>query len=232
METERQLLIRADMREKGSRVVGHLRGHADVRLEFSALPTADYVLSDAVAVERKEAGDFAASIMDRRLFGQAARMKAEFEHPVLLLEGELSGIRSAIHPDALRGAVSFLVVLEGITVLHSSGAEETAALLRTMARHAQEGLGYQVGLREPAPGTPRLYAEYLVEGLPGVGRRRARQLLEHFGTPAAVMRATVEELARVPGIGEKSALRIWSALNAPYGDEQDHPRPPSHPGAP
>ena len=172
---EGRLVIRTDMREQSSRVVPLLAGYPDVRLEFSALPSGDYVLSDEVAVERKEAGDFAASIMDRRLFGQAAKMKAEFPRPILLIEGDLARVRSAISQDALRGAVSFLAVLEGITVLQSSGAEESAALLRTMARHAQEGLGYQVGLREPAPKAANLYAEYLVEGLPGVGRGRARK---------------------------------------------------------
>lgn len=213
---ERQFLIRTDMREQNSRVVSLLACYADVRLEFSALPSADYVLSDAVAVERKEAGDFASSIMDRRLFGQAAKMKVEFERPILIIEGELAGIRSAISPDALRGALSFLVTVEGITVLQASNAEETAALLRTMARHAQEGLGYQVNLRGASPKAMHLYAEYLVEGLPGVGRRRAQQLLRHFRTPAAVMRASTEELGRVPGIGPKSALQIWNALNAEY----------------
>ncbi len=213
---ERQFVIRTDTREQNSRVVPLLASYPDVRLEFSALPSADYILSDAVAVERKEARDFASSIMDRRLFGQAAKLKVEFERPILLIEGDLTKIRSAISLDALRGAVSFLVVLEGITVLQVSTAEESAALLRTMARHAQEGLGYQVNLREPRPKAASLYAEYLVEGLPRVGRRRAQQLLRYFGTPAAIMRASAEELGRVPGIGPKSARQIWSALNTHY----------------
>lgn len=213
---EPPLLIRTDMREQSSRVVSLLAQHPDIRLEFSALPTADYVLSDAVAVERKEAGDFASSIMDRRLFGQAARMKVEFERPILLIEGDLSRIWSAIGAEALRGAISFLAVLEGITVLQTADAEGSAAMLRTMARHAQRGLDYQVGLREPRPRATNLYAEYLVEGLPGVGRRRAQQLLKHFGTPAAVMQASAEELEGVPGIGPRGARQIWSALNTPY----------------
>lgn len=218
---ERRFLIRTDMREQNSRVVPWLTAYADIRLEFSALPNADYVLSDSVAVERKEAGDFASSIIDRRLFGQAAKMKAEFERPILLIEGDLSGIRSGISPDALRGAVSFITVLEGITVVQTATAQETAALLRTMVRHAQEGLGYQTSLREPKPKATNLYAEYLVEGLPGVGRHRAQQLLLHFGTPAAIMRASAEGLGRVAGIGPKGALQIWNALNTGYIPEAD-----------
>lgn len=210
------LKIRADMREQSSPVPGALARFGDVDVEFEALPTADYVLSDAVAVERKEANDFVHSIIDRRLFGQAARLSAEFERPILIFEGDLTRVRSAISPEAIRGALSFLAVVEGVTLLPSSGAEETAALIRVLARHAQEGLGYDVSLRGAKPKAAAVYAEYLVEGLPGVGRRRARQLLEHFGSPAAVMRAAPEELMRAPGIGKKSAEQIWAMLNAPY----------------
>ena len=142
--------------------------------------------------------------MDRRLFGQVTKMKVGFEHPLVLIEGDLSGIRSAIHPEALRGAISFLAVLEGITVLHVSNAEEAAALLRTLTRHAQEGLGYEINLRGSKPKTASLYAEYLVEGLPGIGRQRPRQLLEHFGTPAAVMRASPGSSLRCPASGPRA----------------------------
>lgn len=210
------LTIRADMREQNSLVPSALARYTDVRVEFESLPTADYVLSSTVAVERKEVGDFVHSIMDRRLFGQAAKLRAEFERPILIFEGDFTQVRSAISPEAIRGALSFLVVIEGVTLLPSSDAEETAALLRILARHAQEGLGYEVGLREAKPKATAVYAEYLVEGLPGVGRRRAKQLLEHFGSPAAVMRAATEELMQVPGIGKKSAEQIWAMLNAPY----------------
>lgn len=210
------LLVRVDMREQSSRVPGALAAYPDVQLEFSALDTADYVLSESVAVERKEAGDFVQSIMDRRLFGQVAKLRAEFERPVLILEGDLGGVRSAISAEAVRGALSFVAVIEGVTVLPTRDAHETAATIRVMARHAQQGLGYRVGLRAPAPASEALFAEYLVEGLPGVGRRRAQQLLRHFGTPAAVMRAAPAELTMVEGIGKKSAERIWAALNTPY----------------
>ena len=41
----------------------------------------------------------------------------------------------------------------------------------------------------------------------------------HFGSPAAIMCAAAEELSQVPGIGKKSAQRIWQAVNARYRPE-------------
>jgi Fanconi anemia group M protein len=215
--------IRVDSRERQSSVPALLAAFPDVRLTFAALPSADYVLSDDVAVERKTASDFVASILDRRLFGQATRMKVLFPRAVLIVEGDLGQVPHSIDMEAIRGALAFLTVREGITVLQLSDSAETAAMLRIMARHAQERMGQPISLREGRPQIEELYAAYLVEGLPGVGPRRAHMLLAHFGSPAAVMCASAEELARVPGIGKKSAQRIWQALNARYNLETSAP---------
>lgn len=213
------LLIRVDSRERQSPVPALLAAFPDVILSFAALPSADYLLSDDVAVERKTAGDFVASILDRRLFGQTTRMKVLFSRAMLIVEGDLGQVPHSIDMEAIRGALAFLTVRAGITVLQLSDASETAAMLRIMARHAQERLGEPVSLREPRPQIEELYAAYLVEGLPGIGPRRARQLLAHFGSPAAIMCAAVDELAQVRGIGKKSAQRIWQAVNAHYRPE-------------
>jgi ERCC4-type nuclease len=213
------LHIRVDSRERQSPIPALLATFPDVTLSFAALPSADYLLSDDVAVERKTAADFVASILDRRLFGQTTRMKVLFPRAMLIIEGELSQVPHSIDMEAIRGALAFLTVREGITVLQLSDSTETAAMLRIMALHAQERMGQPVSLREPKPQIEELYAAYLVEGLPGVGPRRARMLLAHFGSPAAIMCAAAEELSKVPGIGKKSAQRIWQAVHAQYRPE-------------
>jgi fanconi anemia group M protein len=213
------LHIRVDSREGQSPVPALLATFPDVSLSFAALPSGDYVLSDDVAVERKTASDFVASILDRRLFGQTTRMSVLFSRAVMIIEGDLSAVPHSIDMGAIRGALAFLTVRSGITVLQLHDASETAAMLRVMARHAQERVGHLVSLREPRPQVEELYAAYLVEGLPGVGPRRAQMLLAHFGTPAAVLCADASELAKVPGIGKKSAQRIWQAAHARYRPE-------------
>ena len=145
------LLIRIDSRERSSPVPALLATFPDVTLSFAALPSADYLLSDDVAVERKTASDFVASILDRRLFGQTTRMKVLFPRAMLIIEGDLTQVPHSIDTEAIRGALAFLTVREGITVLQLSDATETAAMLRVMARHAQERMGQPISLREPRP---------------------------------------------------------------------------------
>jgi len=143
------LAIRVDMRERQSPVPGLLAAFPDVTLSFGALPSADYVLSEEVAVERKTASDFVASILDRRLFGQVTRMKILFPRALLIIEGNLTQVPHSIDMEAIRGALAFLVVREGITVLQVGDAVESAAMLHIMARHAQERMASRSACASP-----------------------------------------------------------------------------------
>lgn len=52
-----------------------------------------------------------------------------------------------------------------------------------------------------------------LQGIPGVGQKRRRELLRHFGGWREVASASVEELANVPGISEKLAENIYAAMH-------------------
>jgi len=52
-----------------------------------------------------------------------------------------------------------------------------------------------------------------LEDIPGVGPKRRRQLLNHFGGLQGVSRAGIEELASVPGINRVLATEIFKALH-------------------
>lgn len=214
--SEEKLLIRADMRESRSGVTQLLEKSALVRLAFEDLPVGDFILSDDVCVERKQATDFVISIMDKRLFGQVAQMKANYSRPVVILEGDVFATRSAIAPEALRGAISWLSVIEGVGTVYTRSAAETASFLEVMCRHAQQGLGYEIALRGARPKDFKVLSQYAVEGLPACGPNTAKKLLEHFGTARSVFMASVEELKAVKGVGTKMAEGIKQILDFPY----------------
>lgn len=52
-----------------------------------------------------------------------------------------------------------------------------------------------------------------LEGIPGVGPKRRRELLRHFGGWQEVKAASAEDLANIPGISEKLARDIVAALH-------------------
>jgi Fanconi anemia group M protein len=214
--SEEKLLIRADMRETRSGVTQLLQKSALVRVTFEELPIGDFVLSDEVCVERKEATDFVNSIMDRRIFGQVASMKASFLRPVVIIEGDVFNTRSAISKEALLGALSWLSVIEGVGTIYTRSVAETAAFLEVMCRHAQNGLGYEIPLRGAKAKNLDVLAQYSVEGLPSVGPTTAKKLLQHFGSVRGVYGAPEAQLQGVKGVDKKMAEQIVQLVDHAY----------------
>jgi excinuclease ABC subunit C len=62
--------------------------------------------------------------------------------------------------------------------------------------------------------------ESLLDEIPALGEVRRQALLDHFGSVAALKKATLEEISQLPGIGVKTAESIVKALNAV--DSQTH----------
>jgi excinuclease ABC subunit C len=52
-----------------------------------------------------------------------------------------------------------------------------------------------------------------LESIPGIGAKRRRELLRYFGGIQAMNRASLDELAKVPGISQSLAQRIFEALH-------------------
>jgi ERCC4-type nuclease len=55
---------------------------------------------------------------------------------------------------------------------------------------------------------------YVVEGL--AGPTLARRLLAHFKTIRNIANASISDLLKVEGIGEKRAQEIYAVLNTPW----------------
>lgn len=53
----------------------------------------------------------------------------------------------------------------------------------------------------------------VLESIPGIGAKRRREILRYFGGIQAITRASLEEIANVPGISESLAKKIFNALH-------------------
>ena len=177
-----------------------------------------YILSPRLAIERRTGSGFPAAIMDKSLFTSAVYLHGNYAIPTLIVEGQVNYGYSAMDPQAVRGALSSMVVLYGVNVLSTADREESVDLIAMMARQEQVGIP-EISLipKRKAISLPDLQRR-VVEMLPGCGRVMARELLQAFGSVQRVISATEEELLGVKGIGKRKAREMHEVLSAEYGD--------------
>lgn len=213
---ETTVRIVADDRENAGGVIGELRGRDDVALEVRRLAVGDFLVEEDFAIERKALRDFAASVLDARLFKQAAAMAVGARRGVLVLEGTASTAGElGVARECLQGALITVGVFYGLAVLRSADAAETARLLIYLGRQAQRFANGALPRRGYRPKGKRARQLFVLQGLPGVGPERAERLLVHFGSVEAVAKASVEELAALDGIGDTTAAKIRWAVEEP-----------------
>jgi len=207
--------IVADDREPES-VVHALRNMPGIELSVRRLKTGDYLADGRLVVERKTLLDFARSIIQGRLFRQAERLASSKIPAMIILEGkgaDLAG--TGLSREAFQGALISLSLIFGLPVLRSRDPAETARLINyagdQISRAASDAI-HRPGLR---PKGKRGLQLYILQSLPGIGPRKARNLLKFFGSVDAVFRAEAPTLSQVHGIGRKTADGIrWAVEEA------------------
>lgn len=194
-------------------------------MEIAPLPVGDYILSERVAVERKTAADFLASLTKKRLYRQLTGLKESIEIPILLIEGkELYGMRR-IHPDVIRNTLALIVVNYRIPVIFTNDPRDTAGFLYAAASQEQLGKEQKISLRgEKKPLLLEERQRYVVESLPHIGPELAERLLRHFGSIDRIVNATEDELRAVPRIGAKKAREIKKVLTGGVTSEKSSPK--------
>jgi ERCC4-type nuclease len=175
-----------------------------------------YVLSKRLAIERRTGGRFLKGITEKTLFTSAIYLREHFRIPVLLVEGEVNHEYSMFDPQAVRGALSSMMLQYGLNVLSTRDVDETVALIAMMARQEQIGIP-EISLIPKRKATDLADQQRrVVEMLPGCGMVMARDLLQHFGSVRRILDATEGELRALRGIGAKKAREMVRVLNAEY----------------
>jgi excinuclease ABC subunit C len=161
---------------------------------------------------------------DPRMMGEAIRRRfggsraADARPDLVLVDGGITQLRAArAELDALGlAALPAVGLAKRFEELHVAAGPSPvrlprdAAALRLLQRVRDEAhrfaLDYHRRLRS------RRIRESALEGVPGIGQKRAELLLRHFGSIARLARAGEADLVAVPGIGPAMARTIREAL--------------------
>ena len=175
-----------------------------------------YILSKRLVIERRTGSGFLQGIMDKTLFTSAIYLREHFDLPVLMVEGQVNFEYARFDPQAVRGALSSMMLQYGMTVLSTPDIEETVNLVAMMTRQEQVGIPeISFAPKRKAVDLPDMQRR-IVEMLPGCGMVMARALLQRFGSVRRIANATGPEFRSMRGIGAKKAEEMVRVLNADY----------------
>jgi len=207
------LRIVVDERERKSGIPDLLKS-IGLNLEMKTLPIGDYIVAPETVVERKSIRDLMASVFDGRLFDQCSRLKEHFEHPIVLMEGNVDEIEEITeNPLIFYGALSSVVLDFKIPVIPTPSASHTAKLLVSMCSKKESHKGPYLKKIKKSSDLERQQLSVLCS-LPGIGEKFAVRMLEKFGTPLKVFSATTAELGKIEGLGETRAKKIKKMLDS------------------
>ena len=159
-------------------------------VDIKPLDVCDYVVSDRVGIERKDASDFIGSMKDGRVFSQAKGMAEIYEKPVIILEGQMKKAlkRSRMKQSSIYGALSSIALDYGVNVIPTDDPESTAILIHRMAYREQVKKDRVIQLRTVNRSLPmHQQQQFLLSGLPQIGTTLAEDLLNTFETPYKVL---------------------------------------------
>ncbi|NVM44908.1 MAG: hypothetical protein HWN79_08320 [Candidatus Lokiarchaeota archaeon] len=164
----------------------------NISFEIKQLDIADIVISEDVAIERKEGFDFVSSIIDNRLFEQCLRLKETYTTPILILEGlndevfENTGMKIA----SIYGALAKIAYKIGLAVIPTRNLNDTAIVIERIAYREQVKDGTTI-LSRKAPKSMSIEERrsFIVEGFVDIGPKKAKSLIERYETPYQVFKA-------------------------------------------
>jgi len=210
------IIVYSDIREEKSGIPDILEelGLLVVRKQLSM---GDYVISDQIIVERKSAPDFIHSLFDGRLFEQASRLTEHYPIVTYVIEGNPFRIRRyRSRLKQLTAALVTLAVDYNVKVLQSEGPYHSALIIESLARRLEFERRSIVLHKKPKLSSIREWQLYIVESFPGIGSKTARKILEKFGNIEGFVNASIVELSKIPGIGDKKAELIKTILKTPF----------------
>jgi excinuclease ABC subunit C len=211
---------------QGNQVVGSM-----VVFEDGLARKSEYRRFEVRSVEGQDDVASLKEVLDRRL----ARLASERAEPLTDDEGKrrkfayppnlivvdggrpqlaaaLEAVRASASPDL--PVVSLAKRMEEVYLPGSPDPvviPRTSEALYLLQRVRDEAHRFAIGYHRKLRG--RSMTRSVLDGIPGVGETRRRQLVRHFGSARKAAQASLEELEQVPGLGPQLAKVVYDHLH-------------------
>jgi Fanconi anemia group M protein len=211
-EEPKEVII-VDYREKNSLVASYLIKQG-FEVEFKELKIGDYIVKNVI-IERKTIQDFINSMINHRLMNQIEELK-QHENKLLIIEGisekELYNEESGgVNANAIRGFLLSILLKHKIPIIFSKNPEDTARFINVLSKKSEEK---EMNLNAKKKTLSRKeQLQFIVESFPGIGPKKAKKLLEKFGSIQNIILSSTEDLTEILGI---QAAKIKEIIERKY----------------
>ena len=182
----------------------------------------------------------------------AARRKFAYPPNLIVVDGGRPQLAAAL--DAVEAAgrpdLAVVALAKRMEEVYLPGSPDPVVIPRTsealylLQRVRDEAHRFAIAYHRNLRG--KSMTRSVLDGIPGVGESRRKQLVRHFGSARKVAQASVEELEQVPGLGPRLARTVWrhlhggaapgpaptAAATAPLAPAAAPPTPPASAPAP
>tara|TARA_A100001391_G_scaffold187024_2_gene156606 strand:+ start:1035 stop:1727 length:693 start_codon:yes stop_codon:yes gene_type:complete len=200
-----------------------------VLTEKKWIEVGDYVI-DEVCFEAKSSFDFLQSVMNKRIWQQIDNMDRNFENANVIIYGDVD---EAIHDFRTRvkmanaqwnyahlhnryySAIAKIILDTDCNVIITDTANLASKIVSAVAKmKPMDRKIYDPRLiKQKTIRTSDLRIDVLMT-IKGISEKKAKLLIQEFGSIMEIGEATVGELCKLEGIGETLATRIVKVLNS------------------
>lgn len=196
-----------DYREKNSLVASYLIKQG-FPVEFKELKIGDYIVKDII-IERKTVQDFLSSMINHRLINQIEELK-QYENKLLIIEGiseqELyRETNEGINPNAIRGFLLSILLKHKIPIIFSKNSEDTAKYINVLSKKKEKEINLNAKKKTL---NKKEQLQFIIESFPGVGPKKAKKLLEKFGSIQNIILSSTDDLKDILGVQSASIKEI------------------------
>lgn len=184
------------------------------------MPIGDFVISNAVCIERKEINDLVSSL-DNRVWEQVQNMEDNYDINILVVHGRVADLSTRNMEtrkiSAIYGALARLSVTYDVSVFWFREESQFIKLVKKIYKKSSD---------DKKRSKPHLERRNfrddrvnVLYGIHGIGFDTATNLLDEFGSVAGVAQASKRDLQKASGVGAKTAKKIHDILHD--GEEEN-----------
>ncbi|PIN93016.1 hypothetical protein COU54_04660 [Candidatus Pacearchaeota archaeon CG10_big_fil_rev_8_21_14_0_10_31_24] len=182
-----------DNRERNSLVPIELE-KLNFEIEFQQLEIGDYLLKNII-IERKTLSDLKSSIINKRIFQQLENMQ-KYPNALLIIEKDSNNLQANLHENSLRGFLLAATLDYKIPFIFAQNSLDTAKYIQVLSKKESKEISMRHSKRQK---TKKENQQFILEGFPNIGPKKAKLLLERFKSLKNIFNASEKELEEVLG---------------------------------